>query len=78
MAKPVIIATVDGGPDENSKYTKTIACAIDYFLTQELDLFFLATNSPGRSAFNRVERQMVKFSKEVSGVVLPMINFDPI
>ena len=74
-AKPVMIVTVDGGPDENSKYTKTIACAIDYFLSQEFDVFFLATDAPGRSAFNRVERQMVKFSKELSGVVLPHDKF---
>ena len=74
-AKPVMIVTVDGGPDENPRYTKTIECAIDYFLSQDLDAFFLATNAPGRSAFNRVERRMVKFSKELSGVVLPHDNF---
>ena len=32
--------------------------------------FFLATNAPGRSAFNRVERRMVKLSKALSGVIL--------
>ena len=31
---------------------KTIECAIDYFLSEHLDAFFLATNVPGRSAFN--------------------------
>ena len=40
-----------------------------------MDAFFLATNAPGRSAFNRVERRMVKFSKELSGAVLPHDNF---
>ena len=74
-AKPLIIATVDGGPDENLIYTKTIKCAIDYFLIQDLDAFFWATNALGRSAFNRVERRMVKFSKELSGVVLLHDNF---
>ena len=73
--KPIMIVMVDGGPDENPRYTKTIECAIDYFLIQDLDVFFLATNAPGRSAFNRVERRMVKFSKELSGVVLPHDNF---
>ena len=48
---------------------------IDYFLIQDLDAFFWATNAPGRSAFNRVERRMVKFSKELSGVVLLHDNF---
>ena len=61
--KPVMIVTVDGGSDENLRYTKTIECAIEYFLSQDLDSFFLATNAPSRSAFNRVERQIVKFSK---------------
>ena len=70
-----MIVTVDGGPDENPRYTKTIECAIDYFLSQELDALFLATNAPSRSAFNRVEHQMVKFSKELSGVVLPHDKF---
>ena len=74
-AKPVMIVTVDGGPDKNSRHRKTVECAIDYFLSQDLDAFFLATNAPGRSAFNRVERRMVKFSKELSGVVLPHDNF---
>ena len=30
-AKPVTIVTVDGGSDENPRYTKTIECEIDYF-----------------------------------------------
>ena len=68
--KPVMIVTVVGSPDENPRYTKTIECAIDYFLSQGLDAFFLVTNDP-----DRVERRMVKFSKELSGVVLPLDNF---
>ena len=32
--------------------------------------FFLEANAPGRSAFNRVERRMVKLSKALSGVIL--------
>ena len=75
-AKPVMIFTVDGGPDENPRYAKTIECAMDYFLSQDLDAFFLATNAPGKSAFNRVERRTVKFSKELSGVVLHHDNFE--
>ena len=70
-SKPVMIVTVDGGPDENPRYTKTIECAIDYFTTQDLDAFFPATNAPGRCAFNRIKCRMVKFSQELSGIVLP-------
>ena len=33
------------------------------------------TLAPGRSVFNRVERRMIKFSKELSGVVLPHDHF---
>ena len=55
--------------------TRTIECAIDYFTTQDLDVFFLATNTPSRSAFNRIERRMVKFSQELSGIVLPHDKF---
>ena len=74
-AKPVMIVTVDGGPGKNPRYTKTVEYAINYFLSQDLDAFFLATNAPSRSAFNRVVLRMVKFGKELSGLVLPRDNF---
>ena len=73
--KKVMIVTVDGGPDENPRYEKTINCSIKYFVKNGLDAFFLATNAPGRSAFNRVERRMVKLSKELSGVILEHDKF---
>ena len=53
-----MIVTVDGGPDENPRYEKTINCSIKYFVENSLEAFFLATNAPGRSAFSRVERRM--------------------
>ena len=74
-AKPVMIVMADGGPDENPRYTKTIESAIDYFLSYDLNAFFLATNVPSRSVLNRAERLMVKFNKKISGVVLPHDNF---
>ena len=70
-SKPIMVVTVDGSPDENPRYAKTIECAINYFTTQDLDAFFLAMNAPGRSALNRIECRMVKFSQELSGIVLP-------
>ena len=66
--KPIMIVTVDGGPDENPRYEITISCAVDYFNTYDLDAFFLVTNIPGHSAFNRVERRMAARSKELGGV----------
>lgn len=32
---------------------------------------FIATNAPGRSCYNRVERRMAPLSAQLSGVVLP-------
>ena len=73
--KKVMIVTVDGGPDENPRYSNNISCAIEYFCEHDLDAYFLATNAPGRSAFNRVERRMSNLSKELSGVILPHDHF---
>lgn len=69
--KPVLIIISDGGPDENPRYDKVKRCAISHFKKFNLDAVFLATNAPGRSAFNRVERRMAPLSKELSGVILP-------
>ena len=60
--KKVMIVTVDGGPDENPRYQKTIASAIEYFEEYQLDALFLATNAAGHSAFNRTERTMAPHS----------------
>ena len=73
--KKVMIVTFDGGPDENPRYEKTINGSIKYFVENSLDAFFLKTNSPGRSAFSRVERRMVKLNKEMSGVILEHDKF---
>lgn len=61
--KPVFMLTVDGGPDENPRYDKVINVAINHFIEHDLDAFFLATNAPGRSAYNRVERRMAPLSR---------------
>jgi hypothetical protein len=75
MVKPVVIFTVDGGPDENPRYQKVIDVAIHHFVKHNLDGLFIATNAPGRSAFNRVERRMAPLSRELSGLVLPHEHF---
>ena len=38
--KKVMIVTIDGGPDENPRYEKTINCSIKYFVENGLDAFF--------------------------------------
>ncbi|XP_062546366.1 uncharacterized protein LOC134212476 [Armigeres subalbatus] len=73
--KPVMITTVDGGPDENPRFGKTISVAIHTFKSFDLDALFLATNAPGRSAFNPVERRMAPLSRELSGLILPHDKF---
>ena len=75
LYKPVRIITCDGGPDENPRYQKTIECAIDQFIECDLDALFIATNAPGRSAFNRVERRMAPLSRELAGVLLDHQHF---
>ena len=71
LVKPILVSTVDGGPDENPRYQKVIKVAIHHFLQHDFDALFIATNAPGRSAFNRVERKMAPLSKEVTGLILP-------
>jgi hypothetical protein len=73
--KPIFIILVDGGPDENPRYPKTIKSAIHHFKQYNLDALFIATNAPGRSAFNPVERRMAPLSRQLSGVILPHENF---
>jgi len=65
VVKPIFIFTVDGGPDENPKYQNVSRVAIHHFLWYDFDALFIATNSPGSSAFNRVERKIAPLSKEL-------------
>ncbi|KAG5864171.1 hypothetical protein JTB14_028084 [Gonioctena quinquepunctata] len=75
LVKPVVIMTVDGGPDENPRYQKVIVFAIQHFKRHDLDALFLATNAPGRSAYNRVERRMAPLSRELAGLILAHDHF---
>jgi len=56
---------------EKPRYDKVICVAIHHFLENDLDAVILATNGPGRSAFNRVERRMAPLSRELAGLILP-------
>jgi len=73
--KPIVILLVDGGPDENPRYQKTIEIGIHHFIKRNLDALFIATNAPHRSAFNPVERRMAPLSRQLSGLVLPFDHF---
>lgn len=71
IVKPILILSVDGGPDENPRYQKVVRTAVYHFSKYDFDAVFIATNAPGRSAFNRVERRMAPLSKTLSGLILP-------
>lgn len=71
IVKPILVLTVDGGPDENPRYQKVIKVAVHHFLNHNYDGLFIAANAPGRSAFNRVERKMAPLSNELAGLILP-------
>lgn len=72
--KPVVIFTVDGGPDENPRYPKVLTNAIRHFKDHDLDAVYVVTNAPGQNACNRVERRMAPLSLPLSGLVLRMIH----
>ena len=52
--KPVLIKGVDGGPDENPRFDKTINMAVKTFTDLGLDCYIEVTNAPGLSAYNKV------------------------
>lgn len=69
--KPLVIITVDGGPDENPRFPKTLAAAYRAFHCNNLDAIFIACHAPGHSAYNAVERRMAPLSRDLSGLILP-------
>ena len=69
--KPIVLNYVDGGSDENVRWPKTLAVAVDRFKKYNLDAYIAITHAPGMSAFNFVERRMAPLSKELAGVVIP-------
>lgn len=52
------------------RFPKVIYCAVQHFKKYDFDAIFIATNAPGRSPYNRVERRMAPLSKQLSGVIL--------
>ena len=60
-----MIVTVDGDPDENPRYEKTMNYSIKYFVQNGLDAIFLAINAPSRTALNCVAHRMVKTQQRI-------------
>ncbi|CAF3364415.1 unnamed protein product [Rotaria socialis] len=73
--KPVVIITVDGGPDENPRFPKTLVASIRKFRKYNLDALFVLTHAPGQSAYNVVERRMAPLSHDLAGLILPHDHF---
>ncbi|CAF1233278.1 unnamed protein product [Rotaria sordida] len=66
QCKPIVIICVDGGPDENPRYAKTLVGGVNLFKKYQLDCLFVVSNCPGRSAFNMVERRMAPLSNQLA------------
>ena len=75
QVKPIILAFVDGGPDENPRYPKVIENTIDHFRKHNLDAFIVMTLASGMSAYNYVERRRAPLSKALAGILLPHDSF---
>ena len=73
--KPIVLAFVDGGPDENPRFPKVLSVAIDHFRKHNLDAYIAMTHAPGMSAYNYVERRMAPLSKAMVGILLPYDTF---
>ena len=75
QVKPIILAFVDGGLDENPRHPKVIENTIDHFRKYNLDAFIVMTLAPGMSAYNYEERRMAPLSKALAGILLPHDTF---
>ncbi|CAF0981397.1 unnamed protein product [Didymodactylos carnosus] len=69
--KPIVIITVDGGPDDNPRFPKTLMAAIAKFRRYNLDALFVLTQAPGQVTFNVVERRMSPLAQDLGGLILP-------
>ena len=70
-----MIMTIKGSPEDNPHYSRTICCAIDYFLTFDLDALYICT-SPSESQINaNIHKRIVPIAKDVANVILPYEHF---
>ena len=71
LVKPIVIVAVDGRPDENPRFPKSLSAALKIFNDNNLDPFLIACHATGHSAYNVVERHMAPMSNDLSGLILP-------
>ena len=75
LVKPVVVITVDGGPDENLRYSKTLNVAYKGFREYNLDALHVVCHASGHSSYSAVERRMTLLSHDLSGPILPHYHF---
>ena len=46
QVKPIVLSFVDGGPDENPRFPKTLDVAIDHFKKYNLDVYIAMRHAP--------------------------------
>ena len=62
---------VDGGPDENIRFLKTLGAAIDRLRKYDLDVYVATTHIHLECQPNYVERWVDPLSRELAGIILP-------
>ena len=72
-SRPIFIVIVDIGVVKGCQ--KVIQSGVCHFVKFDLDALFIATNAPGRSAFNRIERRIAPLSGELGGLIWPLENY---
>jgi hypothetical protein len=74
--KPIVIMTIDSsGSENNTRYSKTLASAIDQFKKHNLDALIIVNQAPGQALFNTVERRLSPMSQDLGGLILPYDHF---
>jgi hypothetical protein len=70
--KPIVIMNIDNsGLENNTRYTKTLAAAIEKFKKYNLDALIIFNQCPGQALFNVVERRLSPMSHDLAGLILP-------
>ena len=74
--KPIVIVNIDtSGSENNTRYPKTLATAMDRFKKYDLDVLVMINQAPGQNLFNVVERRLSPLSHDLAGLILPHDHF---
>jgi hypothetical protein len=74
--KPIVIMNIDtNGSENNTRYSKTLASAIEKFKKYNLDALMIVNQAPGQALFNVVERRLSPMAQDLAGLILPHDHF---